>query len=78
MPADWKKLAEETAHSFDPDEVLGMWSVDWRRAREAFFEDYRLEIEAEPRRFRRGLRKANAVVRTNTMYTALTTATALS
>ncbi len=62
MPADWKKLAEETAHSFDPDEVLGMWSVDWRRAREAFFEDYRLEIEAEPRRFRRGLRKANAVV----------------
>ncbi len=62
MPADWKKLAEETAHSFDPDEVHGMWSVDWRRAREAFFEDYRLEIEAEPRRFRRGLRKANAVV----------------
>ena len=62
MPADWKKLAEETAHSFDPDEVLGMWSVDWRKAREAFFEDYRLEIEAEPRRFRRGLRKANAVV----------------
>ena len=33
MPADWKKLARETAHSFDPDEVLGMWSVDWRRAR---------------------------------------------
>jgi Stage II sporulation protein E (SpoIIE) len=62
MPADWKKLAEETAHSFDPDEVLGMWSVDWRKAREAFFEDYRFEIEAEPRRFRRALRKANAVV----------------
>jgi hypothetical protein len=62
MPADWKKLARETAHSFDPDEVLGMWSVDWRRARESFFEDYRFEIEAEPRRFRRGLLKANAVV----------------
>ena len=62
MPADWKKLTEETAHSFDPDEVLGMWSVDWRKAREAFFEDHRAEIEAEPRRFRRGLLKANAVV----------------
>jgi serine phosphatase RsbU (regulator of sigma subunit) len=62
MPADWKKLASETAHSFDPDEVLGMWSVDWRRAREAFFEDHRAEIEAEPRRFRRWLLKANAVV----------------
>jgi serine phosphatase RsbU (regulator of sigma subunit) len=62
MPADWKKLARETTHSFDPDEVLGMWSVDWRRARESFFEDYRLEIESEPRRFRRALLKANAVV----------------
>jgi sigma-B regulation protein RsbU (phosphoserine phosphatase) len=62
MPADWRKLARETTHSFDPDEVLGMWSVDWRRARESFFEDYRLEIEAEPRRFRRALLKANAVV----------------
>jgi hypothetical protein len=62
MPADWKNLARETAHSFDPDEVLGMWSVDWRRARESFFEDYRLEIEAEPRRFRRWLLQANAVV----------------
>jgi hypothetical protein len=62
MPSDWKNLARETAHSFDADEVLGMWSVDWRRAREAFFEDRRAEIEAEPRRFRRGFMKANAVV----------------
>ena len=62
MPADWKKLARETTRSFDRDEVLGMWSVDWRRARESFFEDYHLEIEAEPRRFRRALLKANAVV----------------
>lgn len=62
MPADWKNLARETVHSFDPDEVRGMWSQDWRRAREAFFEDTRAEIEAEPRRFRRRLLQANAVV----------------
>jgi serine phosphatase RsbU (regulator of sigma subunit) len=62
MPSDWKKLARDTVHSFDPDEVRGMWSVDWRRAREAFFEDHRAGIEAEQRRFRRGLLKANAVV----------------
>ena len=62
MPAEWKKLARETARSFDPDEVHGMWSVDWRRAREAFFEDHRAEIDAEPRRFRRWVLKANAVV----------------
>jgi serine phosphatase RsbU (regulator of sigma subunit) len=62
MPADWKKLARETAHAFDPDDVHGMWSVDWRRAREAFFEDHRARIEAEPRRFRRWLLQANAVL----------------
>jgi sigma-B regulation protein RsbU (phosphoserine phosphatase) len=62
MPAEWKNLARETARSFDPDEVHGMWSVDWRRAREAFFEDHRAEIEAEPRRFRRWALQANAVV----------------
>lgn len=62
MPAEWKKLARETAHSFDPDEILGMWSVDWRRAREAFFEDQRTRIDAEPRRVRRWLLQANAVV----------------
>ncbi|MGA7991201.1 MAG: SpoIIE family protein phosphatase [Thermoanaerobaculia bacterium] len=62
MPADWRKLARETARSYDADEVRGMWSVDWRRAREAFFEDHRAEIEAEPRRYRRRLLQANAVV----------------
>ena len=62
MRAEWKKLARETAHSFDRDEVVGMWAVDWRRAREAFFEDHRRAIEAEPRRFRRWLLEANAVV----------------
>lgn len=62
MRAEWRDLVRETVRSFDSDEVRGMWSVDWRRAREAFFEDHRSEIEAEPRRFRRGLLKANAVV----------------
>lgn len=62
MPSDWKKLARETVQSFDSDEWRGMWSVDWRRAREAFYEDHRAEIEAEPRRFRRRLLQANAVV----------------
>lgn len=62
MRSEWKKLARETAHSFDPDEVHGMWAVDWRRAREAFFEDRRREIEAEPRRFRRWLLQADSVV----------------
>jgi len=62
MPADWKTLAKETAHGFDPDDVHGMWSVDWRRAREAFFEDRRAELDAEPRRFRRFFIQVDAVV----------------
>ena len=32
MPTDWKSLAKETVHSFDADEVRGMWDVDFRRA----------------------------------------------
>jgi hypothetical protein len=62
MTTDWKSLAKETAHSFDASEVRGMWSVDWRRATDVFFADHEREIAAERRRWKRALRKTNAVV----------------
>ena len=62
MTTDWKSLAKETVHSFDADEVRGMWDVDWQRARSVFLADHADEIAAEPRRFRRAIRKTNAVV----------------
>ena len=62
MTTDWKSLAKETVHSFDADEVRGMWDVDWQRATNVFLADHEAEIAAEPRRWKRGLRKTNAVV----------------
>ncbi len=62
MPTDWKSLAKETAHSFDADDVRGMWSVDWQRATGVFLAEHEAEIAAEPRRWKRALRRTNAVV----------------
>ena len=62
MTTDWKSLAKETVHSFDADEVRGMWDVDWQRARGVFLADHEAEIAAEPRRWKKGLRKTNAIV----------------
>jgi len=62
MTTDWKSLAKETAHSFDADDIRGMWSVDWQRATRVFLADREDEIAAEPRRWKRALRKANAIV----------------
>ncbi|MFI5118933.1 MAG: PP2C family protein-serine/threonine phosphatase [Thermoanaerobaculia bacterium] len=62
MPTDWKSLAKETVHSFDADEMRGMWDVDFRRATKVFLAGKEDEIAAEPRRWKRGLRRTNAVV----------------
>src|ERR1019366_6943245 len=62
MTTDWKSLAKETAHSFDADEVRGMWDVDFRRPPRFCLTDHEDEIAAEPRRWKRALRKTNAIV----------------
>jgi hypothetical protein len=62
MPTDWKTLAKETIHSFDADEMRGMWDVDFRRATRVFLEGHEDELAAEPRRWKRALRRTNAVV----------------
>ena len=62
MPTDWKSLAKETIHSFDADEVRGMWDVDFRRAAKVLLADHEDEIAAERRRWKRALRKTNAIV----------------
>ena len=62
MATDWKSLAKETVHSFDADEVRGMWNVDFRRAAKVFLADHEDEIAAERRGWKRALRRTNAVV----------------
>src|ERR1017187_1239054 len=61
MPTDWKSLARETVHSFDADEMRGMWDVDFRRATRLFLADHEDKIAAEPRRWKRALRRTNAI-----------------
>jgi len=62
MPTDWKSLAKETIHSFDAAEVRGMWDVDFRRAAGVLLADHEDAISAERRRWKRALRRANAIV----------------
>ncbi|HEX7529188.1 MAG TPA: hypothetical protein VF425_08765, partial [Thermoanaerobaculia bacterium] len=61
MTTDWKSLAKETAHSFDAEDVRGMWDVDFRRATQVFLADHADEIAAS-RGWKRALRQTNAVV----------------
>lgn len=62
MPTDWKSLTKETVHSFDADEMRGMWDVDFRRATRLSLADGEDEITAERRGWKRALRRTNAVV----------------
>lgn len=61
-PADWKRLVADTIRGVDAREVQGLYDVEVRKAIRVFLAEYRDEIDAEPRRFRRGLKKANALL----------------
>ncbi|MGE5715615.1 MAG: PP2C family protein-serine/threonine phosphatase [Acidobacteriota bacterium] len=62
MATDWKSLAKETVHSFDADDMRGMWNVDFRRATAVLLAGHEDEVDAERRAWKRILRKTNAVV----------------
>ncbi|MGE5347074.1 MAG: PP2C family protein-serine/threonine phosphatase [Acidithiobacillales bacterium] len=58
---DWKALAEETVRGVRAGDTGGLPAADWRKAVRVFLAEHREEIDAEPRRFRRGLKRANAL-----------------
>ncbi len=64
MPSrsDWKALVRETARGVEARDVQGLYDVEWRKAVRVFLAEHRDEIDAEPRRFRRGLKRANALL----------------
>jgi hypothetical protein len=62
MSTNWKSLAKETVHSFDAADVRGMWNVDFRRATRVLLASHEDKIAAEPRRWKRALRRTNAIV----------------
>ncbi|HSB35331.1 MAG TPA: SpoIIE family protein phosphatase [Thermoanaerobaculia bacterium] len=59
---DWKALAKETYHALDQREVKDLYEVEWRKAVRVFLSEHRDEIEGEKVRWKRGLRRANAVL----------------
>jgi sigma-B regulation protein RsbU (phosphoserine phosphatase) len=63
MPSrsEWKKLAKETVQGVRAGDATGIHAADWRKAVRVFLAEHRDEIDAEPRRFRRSLKRANAL-----------------
>ncbi len=59
---DWKRLAQETVRGVRDGDASAGPAADWRDAARIFLAEHRDEIEGEPRRMRRGLKKANALV----------------
>ncbi len=59
---DWKILAKETYRALDQREMADLYEVEWRRAVRVFLSEHRDEIEGEKVRWRRGLRRANALL----------------
>ena len=59
---DWKNLGRETFRSVTKEDWASLWREQWRSARAHLVSEQREEIEGEPRRFKRSLRSANAVV----------------
>lgn len=59
--SEWKELAKETVRGVRAGDASAVHAADWRKAVRIFLSEHRDEIDAEPRRFRRGLKRANAL-----------------
>ena len=59
---DWIHLVRSTFHSVGRDEMSGLYVREWRLAKEKLTAEDQREIEREPRRWKRFLKSANAVL----------------
>src|SRR5215470_1283161 len=59
---DWKELWRGTVRSITREDWAGLWRQEWRDARVQLMSEQRGEIEGEKKRWKRSLRKVNAVV----------------
>jgi len=60
--AEWEGLVSETARGLGARDVQGFLDVDFRRAVRVFLAEHREELDAEPVRWKRALRSANALL----------------
>jgi sigma-B regulation protein RsbU (phosphoserine phosphatase) len=63
MPSrsDWKALVRETARGLEARDVQVLYDVDFRKAVRVFLAEHRDELDAEPVRWKRWLKSANAL-----------------
>ena len=59
---DWTNLVRSTFHSVGRDEMSGLYVREWRLAREKLTAEEQREINREPKRWKRFLKSANAVL----------------
>jgi serine phosphatase RsbU (regulator of sigma subunit) len=59
--SEWKTLVKETVRGVRAGDASGLPAADWRKAVRVFLAEHRGEIDAETRRMRRGLKRANAL-----------------
>jgi sigma-B regulation protein RsbU (phosphoserine phosphatase) len=59
---DWLDLGRSTVRSLKREDVTGLYSHEWRDAKEKLVSAHREEIEGESRKWKRLLRTANAVI----------------
>jgi hypothetical protein len=59
---DWIDLVRSTFHSVGREEMSGLYVREWRHAKEKLTADDRDEIEREPKKIKRFLKSANAVL----------------
>jgi serine phosphatase RsbU (regulator of sigma subunit) len=59
---DWIALVRSTFHSVGREEMSGLYVREWRRAREKLTAEDQEEIDREPKRLKRFLKSANAVL----------------
>ena len=60
--SDWKQLWRDTVRSINREDWAGLWRKEWRATRQQLISEQRVDIENEPRRWKRFFRVVNAVI----------------
>ncbi|HTY42487.1 MAG TPA: PP2C family protein-serine/threonine phosphatase [Thermoanaerobaculia bacterium] len=58
----WSDLFRSTFHDVGREDIVGLYSLEWRRAKEKLTVDDREAIDREPRRWKRWFKTANSVL----------------
>jgi serine phosphatase RsbU (regulator of sigma subunit) len=59
---DWVDLGRNTLRGLKPDDVTGLYAFEWPETKKMLIADHRSAIDADPRRLRRWMRIASAIV----------------